>query len=145
MLIGREGRRFDFLTRSFLRLPAPNGSADTGQLVMRPTGFTESPNGFTGLVTVSFSAFDEYGPLLGATGDFTVCYHYVGLLKMLRCHRAPALSTIVRHQQPCPWSRPQKNSRLSFLSVWKRVVCRLDQGFESLSRDTEATAHRYNR
>ncbi len=29
--------------------------------------------------------------------------------------------------------------------MWKRVVCRLDQGFESLSRDTEATAHRYNR
>lgn len=74
---------------------------------MRPTGFTESPNGFTGLVTVSFSAFDEYGPLLGAAGDFTVCYHYVVLLKNAAM---PSRSSLV-HDSPSPTTLPLVKAR----------------------------------
>lgn len=87
VLIGRNGvgksRCFDLLARTFLGLPAPDGGSP-GQLIStvgHPFSDDKMPHEFAGLVTVSFSAFDQYGPLLAPSGSVAVRYAYVGLVK----------------------------------------------------------------
>lgn len=88
VIIGRNGvgksRCFDLLARSFLGMPAEDGSQAVG--ILRSSAFPSNPFvssarqlGFAGLVAVSFSAFDSKGPLGGvSTGD--VRYSSIGLI-----------------------------------------------------------------
>lgn len=86
VVIGRNGvgktRCFDYLSRAFLRLPARDGGS-AGEL--GPLGlddpFLGKAHGFAGLVTVSFSPFDEYGPLVSSTSRMEVRYSYIGLIR----------------------------------------------------------------
>lgn len=90
VLIGRNGvgktRCFDFLARTFLGIPAEDQKQETGFLRNRikPTfpAFTptETDPGFSGLVTVSFSAFDSKGPLV-TEAQASKKYAYVGLVQ----------------------------------------------------------------
>lgn len=81
-LIGRNGvgksRCFDFLARCFLEIPGPEGK-DTGELKPLAYGWPVPVLGFAGLVTVSFSPFDRYGPLV-KKADRANRYEYVGLI-----------------------------------------------------------------
>ncbi|ODV14666.1 MAG: hypothetical protein ABT19_09920 [Rhodanobacter sp. SCN 68-63] len=89
VVIGRNGvgktRCFDYLSRAFLGLPAREGGSagvigpisETG--VLNP--FVGKGHGFAGLVTVSFSPFDEYGPLVTSNSRLEVRYAYIGLIK----------------------------------------------------------------
>lgn len=83
-LIGRNGvgksRCFDFLARCFLGIPGPEGKP-TGELMPLAGTGPKLGHGFAGLVTVSFSPFDRYGPLIAKTPDQTTRYEYVGLIK----------------------------------------------------------------
>ncbi len=95
VVIGRNGvgktRCFDYLSRAFLGLQSRDGGA-VGELgPLNPLGFN-SPFGyvnpspgrghdFAGLVTVSFSPFDEYGPLVPANTQLAVRYEYIGLIR----------------------------------------------------------------
>lgn len=83
-LIGRNGvgksRCFDFLARCFLGIPGPEGKP-TGELMPLAGTRPKLGHGFAGLVTVSFSPFDRYGPLIAKTPDQTTRYEYVGLIK----------------------------------------------------------------
>lgn len=89
VVIGRNGvgktRCFDYLSRAFLGLPARDGGSvgDIGPLT--PLGtispFAGKGHGFAGLVTVSFSPFDEYGPLVSSTSRLDVRYAYIGLIR----------------------------------------------------------------
>ncbi|UKE47039.1 AAA family ATPase [Xanthomonas cerealis] len=89
VVIGRNGvgksRCFDYLSRAFLGLPAKDGGSpgfigrigDTdpfNQMVSRD-------HEFSGLVTVSFSPFDEYGPLVSSTSRLEFRYAYIGLIR----------------------------------------------------------------
>ncbi|WP_013208819.1 AAA family ATPase [Ralstonia solanacearum] len=86
VVIGRNGvgktRCFDYLSRAFLGLPARDGGS-VGQI--GPLGplipFARKGHGFAGLVTVSFSPFDEYGPLVSSTSSLERRYAYVGLIQ----------------------------------------------------------------
>lgn len=86
VVIGRNGvgktRCFDYLSRAFLGLPA-RGGGQAGEL--GPLGlanpFLGKGHGFAGLVTVSFSPFDEYGPLVSSTSRMEVRYSYIGLIR----------------------------------------------------------------
>lgn len=90
VLIGRNGvgktRCFDFLARTFLGISAEPQSQPTGTLrnKIKPTFptfvATETDPGFSGLVTVSFSAFDSKGPLVSGA-DAKKRYAYVGLVQ----------------------------------------------------------------
>lgn len=89
VVIGRNGvgktRCFDYLSRAFLSLPAPDGGA-VGEIgPLTPFGTinttTGRSHGFAGLVTVSFSPFDEYGPLVPPNAQLEVRYEYIGLIR----------------------------------------------------------------
>ncbi|MDQ7994977.1 MAG: AAA family ATPase [Luteibacter sp.] len=89
VVIGRNGvgktRCFDYLSRAFLGLPARDGGpagelGPLGQLGQIST-FAGKGHGFAGLVTVSFSPFDEYGPLVSSSARLEVRYAYVGLIR----------------------------------------------------------------
>lgn len=84
VLIGRNGvgksRCFDFLSRSFLGISGPGGE-ETGAITPLRVGWGDMGSGFAGLVTVSFSPFDKYGPLVTKSSDQKVRYDYVGLIK----------------------------------------------------------------
>lgn len=92
VLIGRNGvgktRCFDYLARSFLGIPATDPNQSTGML--RNTAQSaaldlDSPSAepdFAGLVTVSFSAFDNKGPLVAAPSA-KKRYAYVGLVEFV--------------------------------------------------------------
>lgn len=89
VVIGRNGvgktRCFDYLSRAFLGLPARDGgpAGDIGPLntlgLISP--FSGRGHGFAGLVTVSFSPFDEYGPLVSSNSRLEVRYAYIGLIR----------------------------------------------------------------
>ena len=84
VLIGRNGvgktRCFDLLSRNFLNLAARDGTS-SGQLsALDPDPFGLSGHGFSGLVTVSFSPFDAYGPLYPEFETLKVRYAYIGLI-----------------------------------------------------------------
>lgn len=89
VVIGRNGvgktRCFDYLSRAFLGLPAREGGSvgELGPLTPLETigPFTGRGHGFAGLVTVSFSPFDEYGPLVSSNSRLDVRYDYVGLIR----------------------------------------------------------------
>jgi hypothetical protein len=87
VIIGRNGvgktRCFDLLARTFLGLPAPHGGSAglLGPLHDRSFTLYSDSHGFAGLVTVSFSPFDRYGPLVTASGSMQVKYAYVGLIR----------------------------------------------------------------
>lgn len=87
VLIGRNGvgktRCFDMLSRAFLGLPAREDAQSVGVLgpVRHQAFAVERGHGFAGLVTVSFSPFDEYGPLVASTATLGVKYAYVGLIR----------------------------------------------------------------
>jgi len=86
VLIGRNGvgktRCFDFLSRTFLGLMAPEGRSAGVLSSLETTVFSsEKSHGFAGLVTVSFSPFDQYGPLVASTAGLEVRYSYVGLIR----------------------------------------------------------------
>jgi len=89
VVIGRNGvgktRCFDYLSRAFFGLPARDGGP-VGEIGPRsPFGlispFAGKGHGFAGLVTVSFSPFDEYGPLVSSNSRLEVKYAYVGLIR----------------------------------------------------------------
>lgn len=86
-IIGRNGvgksRCFDFLARAFLGLPAPDGTSPgiLGPLSIAPLDFDQKGHGFAGLVTVAFSPFEKYGPLVKERKDLAVRYDYVGLIR----------------------------------------------------------------
>lgn len=89
VVIGRNGvgktRCFDYLSRAFLGLPARDGGS-VGEIgPLTPLGainsFAGKGHGFAGLVTVSFSPFDEYGPLVSSTSRLDVRYAYIGLIR----------------------------------------------------------------
>lgn len=89
VVIGRNGvgktRCFDYLSRAFLGLPArEGGSAGTVGPISEagvPSTFVGKGHGFAGLVTVSFSPFDEYGPLVFSNPRLEVRYAYIGLIR----------------------------------------------------------------
>lgn len=89
MVIGRNGvgktRCFDYLSRAFLGLPARDGGAvgEIGPLTSLGTfrPYAGKGHGFAGLVTVSFSPFDEYGPLVSSNAKLEVRYDYIGLIR----------------------------------------------------------------
>lgn len=89
VIIGRNGvgktRCFDYLSRAFLGLPARDGGP-AGLIGPLSSGGVFTPfegkgHGFAGLVTVSFSAFDEYGPLVSHSSQLEVKYAYIGLIR----------------------------------------------------------------
>lgn len=90
VLIGRNGvgktRCFDFLARTLLAVPAEDPFQPTGllrNLVPDEFGILDPQQagdpGFTGLVTVSFSAFDSRGPLRPPSEN-KKRYSYIGLV-----------------------------------------------------------------
>ncbi len=89
VVIGRNGvgktRCFDYLSRAFLGLPARDGGpvGEIGSIAsMGPARpFSGRGHGFAGLVTVSFSPFDEYGALVSPNSNIDVKYSYIGLIK----------------------------------------------------------------
>lgn len=88
VLIGRNGvgktRCFDLLARSFLGIPGPAGETDTGKFERQdksPFILDTKQHGFAGLVTVAFSPFDKYGPLVSSSAKLDVRYAYIGLIK----------------------------------------------------------------
>jgi AAA domain, putative AbiEii toxin, Type IV TA system len=86
VVIGRNGvgksRCFDFLARAFLGRDAPRGGSPG---TLSPLGISPSflgrNHGFAGLVAVSFSPFDKYGPLVSNPDGLDVRYAYVGLIR----------------------------------------------------------------
>ncbi|MGU3358918.1 AAA family ATPase [Methylobacterium sp. M6A4_1b] len=86
VVIGRNGvgksRCFDLLARAFLELEAPRGGSpgELSPLTSTSSSF-ERGHGFAGLVTVSFSPFDKYGPLVTNSAALGVRYAYVGLIR----------------------------------------------------------------
>jgi hypothetical protein len=87
VLIGRNGvgktRCFDLLSRTFLSLTGPDGGSagKLASLHQSPFSFGDQGHGFAGLVTVSFSPFDGYGPLVTSSAELAVRYAYVGLIR----------------------------------------------------------------
>lgn len=87
VLIGRNGvgktRCFDLLGRSFLGLQNPEGESPgvLSALTTSVLPFSDDSHGFAGLVTVSFSPFDEYGPLVAPSSELKVRYAYIGLIR----------------------------------------------------------------
>ncbi|GLR82262.1 ATP-binding protein (plasmid) [Azospirillum oryzae] len=87
VVIGRNGvgksRCFDLLARSFLDLKAPNGTSAgiLGSHKTASSNINQKGHGFAGLVTVSFSPFDKYGPLVKPQTQLEVRYAYVGLIQ----------------------------------------------------------------
>ena len=89
VIIGRNGvgktRCFDYLSRAFLGLEARDGGSvgEIGPLTSRGllSPFAGRGHGFAGLVTVSFSPFDEYGPLVSSNSSLDVRYAYIGLIR----------------------------------------------------------------
>jgi predicted ATPase len=89
VVIGRNGvgktRCFDYLSRAFLGLPAREGGSSGAIGPISETGalspFVGKGHGFAGLVTVSFSPFDEYGPLVSSNARLEVKYAYIGLIR----------------------------------------------------------------
>jgi hypothetical protein len=87
VLIGRNGvgktRCFDLLSRTFLGLTNPDGNSagNLASLHKSPFSLDDQGHGFAGLVTVSFSPFDEYGPLIPPSKELSVRYAYVGLIR----------------------------------------------------------------
>lgn len=89
VVIGRNGvgktRCFDYLSRAFLGLPARDGgpAGEIGPLnqLGQISLFVGKGHGFAGLVTVSFSPFDEYGPLVSSNSRLDVRYAYIGLIR----------------------------------------------------------------
>jgi hypothetical protein len=89
VLIGRNGvgktRCFDALARTLLSLNADDPSQPTGRLrntIPPAKPWERAPDddpGFTGLVTVAFSAFDSKGPL-HPPPECKKRYSYVGLV-----------------------------------------------------------------
>jgi predicted ATPase len=95
VLIGRNGvgktRCFDLLSRAFLGMAASDGGAP-GSLTHeagRSTSWRHEDRSFAGLVTVSFSPFDKYGPLVGEDPNLSVKYDYVGLIRETAIDAAP--------------------------------------------------------
>ena len=88
VVIGRNGvgktRCLDYLSRAFLGLPArfggPVGEISQINEFESTSQFTGKGHGFAGLVTVSFSPFDEYGPLVSSNSHLDVRYAYIGLI-----------------------------------------------------------------
>ncbi|WP_029555518.1 AAA family ATPase [Xanthobacter sp. 91] len=86
VLIGRNGvgktRCFDLLGRAFLNLPLAGGVAPGMIEPLEGSIYGQKEEyDFAGLVTVSFSAFDKYGPLLPNPATLSKRYAYVGLTK----------------------------------------------------------------
>lgn len=95
VVIGRNGvgktRSFDYLARAFLGIPARNGGPVGTLTSLNPQNpfnlfgldnpLVGKGHGFAGLVTVSFSPFDEYGPLVSSNSRLEVKYAYVGLIR----------------------------------------------------------------
>lgn len=89
VVIGRNGvgktRCFDYLSRAFLGFPARDGGpvGEIGSIGAfgQPNLLASKGHGFAGLVTVSFSPFDEYGPLVSSNSRLEVKYAYVGLIR----------------------------------------------------------------
>lgn len=86
VVIGRNGvgktRCLDYLARALLGLRTRDGgpAGELGPLGML-TPFLGKGHGFAGLVTVSFSPFDEYGALVSSTSRMEVRYSYIGLIR----------------------------------------------------------------
>lgn len=122
VLIGRNGvgktRCFDLLARTFLQIPAEDQEQLTGQLKASADVFSGSSTdpGFAGLVTVSFSAFDSKGPLVGSTAA-KKRYAYVGLV-----HSEPKISDRVTVQTTAP--RLKSSAELSKEFSESVMVCR---------------------
>ncbi|MBL8578136.1 MAG: AAA family ATPase [Mesorhizobium sp.] len=89
VVIGRNGvgktRCFDYLSRAFFGLPARDGgpAGEIGPISLQGqiSPFSGKGHGFAGLVTVSFSPFDEYGPLVSSNSRLEVRYAYIGLIR----------------------------------------------------------------
>lgn len=86
VVIGRNGvgksRCFDLLGRAFIGRDAPRGgSPGTLSPLGTSASFRGRSHGFAGLVTVSFSPFDKYGPLVANPAGLDVRYAYVGLIR----------------------------------------------------------------
>lgn len=96
VVIGRNGvgksRCFDFLSRAFLGLPDPDGGSPGAlqPLQIGPLDPDGKAHGFAGLVTVSFSPFDKYGPLVKNKAHLPVRYDYVGLINESAEERPPS-------------------------------------------------------
>jgi hypothetical protein len=96
VVIGRNGvgksRCFDLLSRAFLGLEAPDGgpAGELGPLEIATVDFLRKSHGFAGLVTVAFSPFDKYGPLVKGKTNLQVRYDYVGLIRESAEERPPS-------------------------------------------------------
>lgn len=89
VIIGQNGagksRCFDLMSRAFLGLGA-RGGGEPGSLIRAVRAGSIFSQGwddfeFAGLVNVSFSPFEDYGPLLPGDGENDFRYAYVGLIR----------------------------------------------------------------
>jgi hypothetical protein len=89
VIIGQNGagksRCFDLMSRTLLNLSA-RGGAELGSVIWAgrarsPFELGQDDYDFAGLVNVSFSPFEDYGPLLPADGENDFRYAYVGLIR----------------------------------------------------------------
>lgn len=98
VVIGRNGvgksRCFDLLGRAFLGMTAPRGGSPgvLSPLTIAPSSDDRS-HGFAGLVTVSFSPFDKYGPLVKKPETLGVRYAYIGLIRESAQERESSVET----------------------------------------------------
>lgn len=99
VLIGRNGvgksRCFDLLSRALLRIRG-DSDAPTGTLSFKPqtlpfiTAADDTSQGFAGLVTVAFSAFDNSRPFTQEEVDNVgIRYAYIGLKKLAHKNEQP--------------------------------------------------------
>lgn len=89
VIIGQNGagksRCFDMMSRTFLGLSAKNGG-EAGEITRVDQTKERYKHGsnnyeFAGLVSISFSPFEDYGPLIPASIDNVFRYAHVGLIK----------------------------------------------------------------
>ncbi len=89
VLIGQNGagksRCFDLMARTFLGLSAETGG-EAGEITRVGQTQEQYKHGFNsfefaGLVSISFSPFEDYGPLVSAGRDDAFRYAHVGLIK----------------------------------------------------------------
>ncbi|HDS1580970.1 TPA: AAA family ATPase [Stenotrophomonas maltophilia] len=89
VIIGQNGagksRCFDLMSRAFLGLSAKTGG-EAGEITRVDRTKERYKHGsnhyeFAGLVSISFSPFEDYGPLVPASKDNVFRYAHVGLIK----------------------------------------------------------------
>jgi hypothetical protein len=137
VIIGQNGagksRCFDLMSRTLLGLRA-RGGAEPGKITragkeLSPFMLSWDDQEFAGLVNVSFSPFEDYGPLLPADGENDFRYAYVGLIResAVEIERREAPATILSPQDQIQSQTPTIKGRLELANDFVDALkeCRL--------------------